>query len=365
MPEGTPNYGAAGTIATCTAEGFMAVTVDMTVPIYYGSLVLQAFMGMKNNFKELKYRWIEKWIHVVAWGFPLAVSTVLAATENINPSGSRCWHAQYPKGCEGDPNIDCERGKDIGMFTLIVGLSQVFLYFVYPPSVIATMFCWIRKLEKKKKEGNGMNQVREATRKEMLISIAKQISLYLLSFWSTFVLGLISTGYELLSGGKFLYNLAIVANSVYAFQGFVFMIVYFKLEKMGRQKAELEPIQLASVIHRSTYNNGGMASDLSVMGIRSRVATKAECRPAQDNDRSIKSLIEKREITGYSNRRRKSVFNIFDGIPAYRDSPWAQFIMGEYESNSVIDRNESGIFICTEVIHMENESDELHILCMT
>ena len=64
VPEGTPNYyGARGTTQTCTAVGFLGITVAMTVPVYYGSLVLQAFMGMKNNFEERKYKWIEKWIH--------------------------------------------------------------------------------------------------------------------------------------------------------------------------------------------------------------------------------------------------------------------------------------------------------------
>ena len=107
VPEGTPNYyGAVGTVQTCTAEGFMSIMVAMTVPIYYGSLVLQAFVGMKNNFKEIKYKWIEKWTHIVAWGFPLAVSTVFAATENINPSGAGCWYAKSPKGCDIDPNVD-------------------------------------------------------------------------------------------------------------------------------------------------------------------------------------------------------------------------------------------------------------------
>ena len=63
----------------------------MTVAIYYGSLILQAFMGIKHNFKEEKYRWIEKYIHLFAFLFPLALSTVVAATENFNPYGSRTF----------------------------------------------------------------------------------------------------------------------------------------------------------------------------------------------------------------------------------------------------------------------------------
>ena len=60
----------------------------MAVVIYYGSLILQAFMGIKHNFKEEEYRWIEKYIHLFAFLFPLALSTGVAVTENFNPAGS-------------------------------------------------------------------------------------------------------------------------------------------------------------------------------------------------------------------------------------------------------------------------------------
>ena len=33
----------------------------MAAPIYYGSLSLQALMGIRHGFKEEKYAWIEKY----------------------------------------------------------------------------------------------------------------------------------------------------------------------------------------------------------------------------------------------------------------------------------------------------------------
>jgi len=59
----------------------------MTVAWYYASLALQAFMGIKHKFNEEEYRWIEKYIHLLAFILPLALATVVAATENYNPSG--------------------------------------------------------------------------------------------------------------------------------------------------------------------------------------------------------------------------------------------------------------------------------------
>ena len=225
VPEGTPYYvGAKGTIDTCTAQGFICVMFAMVVPIYYASLVLQSYMGIKNNFQEAKYVWIEKYIHLVAWIFPLVIGIALAATDNINPWGAGCWYGKAPRGCETDPSIPCERGDDIGPFLLIVGFTQISLYFIFPPAVVIAMYCWIRRVHKKMSSCSGMHQIRQAARKEMLNSIRKQITLYLLAlaFWSTFVLGLASNAYKIITEGSMLYNLHLLATSIFAFQGFVF-----------------------------------------------------------------------------------------------------------------------------------------------
>ena len=43
------------------------------------------------------------------------------------------------------------------------------------------------------------------------------------------------------------YNIPIAANCIYASQGFIFMMVYFTLDKMGRQKVECEPTERATM----------------------------------------------------------------------------------------------------------------------
>ena len=95
VPYNTPNYvSASGTTNTCTAQGFISIMFAMVVPTYYGSLVLQAFMGMKNNYNEMKYKWIEKYIHLVAWVYPFLITLVPALTDNINPGGFGCWYGK-------------------------------------------------------------------------------------------------------------------------------------------------------------------------------------------------------------------------------------------------------------------------------
>ena len=289
---------------------------DMTVPMYYGSLVLQAFMAMRNSFKEERYRWIEKWIHIVALCYPCAVAIVIAVTENLNPAASGCWYAKSPQGCEADPDIDCERGEDISALAYILGFTQVFLYFVFPPSVIIAMYCWIHKIQKKLGSCRGMQQVRQAARKEMAKSISKQITTYLLSFWFTYILSIIHMAYTLASEGEYIYNLLILVNCIYALQGFIFMMVYFGLERIGTPKVECLP-HLQS--ERATQN-------ISVSGERMDRLINGQHPTVKDIRSNAKRKTENGVEEVISSRRRSSlVFNIFDGTPD-AESPWAQFI---------------------------------------
>ena len=307
---------------------------DMTVPMYYGSLVLQAFMAMRNSFKEERYRWIEKWIHIVALCYPCAVAIVIAVTENLNPAASGCWYAKSPQGCEADPDIDCKRGEDISALAYILGFTQVFLYFIFPPSVIIAMYCWIHKIQKKLGSCRGMQQVRQAARKEMAKSISKQITTYLLSFWFTYILSIIHMAYTLASEGEYIYNLLILVNCIYALQGFIFMMVYFGLERLGTPKVECLPhLQSERVIQNISVSGERMGRLINgqhptVRDIRSNAIRKTE-NGAE-------------EVISSSRRRSSLVFNIFDGTPD-AESPWAQFIdpdSDDEEGDNVISNEE-------------------------
>ena len=306
VPEGTPNYAnAVGSVNTCTAQGFISFMFGIVVSVYYGSLVLQAFMGIKNNFREEKYSWIEYVVHIVAYGWGLALAAVIAATENLNPNGAGCFYAKYPPDCDNsDPDgIPCERGEDIDVFIFLFLFTQVILYVIFPPSVILTMYCWIKKMEKisSKRFNAGMSVLREAFRKQMMQNMYKQVSLYLLSFWFTWMFGAIHFVYKTLSGDP-AYGLHIFANCIFAFQGFVMMMVYFTLQKMGRPKVDIK--------QESSFPRPGYTKQLTVQDIRASAAGKSEGMSSEVISESLKSSFN---------------FNIFDGTPN-EDSPWAMFI---------------------------------------
>mmetsp|Transcript_1240 Transcript_1240/g.2693 ORF Transcript_1240/g.2693 Transcript_1240/m.2693 type:complete len:328 (-) Transcript_1240:232-1215(-) len=215
VPEGTPYYaGAMGTMNTCVVQGFIKLMFMLTVSTYYVSLVLQALMGMRNNFKEENYRWIEIPTHLVAYCIPCMFAILFAVTENINPSGNGCFYAKAPHGCESNPEISCQRGQDIKYIVLIMGAIHISLYFVFP--ALAVLFMYFR-MKKKRKEGvisgSGMTIIREKARKEMTHKVYLQLSIYLISTWSTCTLAVINAMYQAATG-DFMYNLLILASCI-------------------------------------------------------------------------------------------------------------------------------------------------------
>lgn len=230
-----------------------------------------------------------------------------AITENFNPNGAGCFVAKAPRGCEADPDVPCERGQDINKYEFFVGLGFIFIYLIFPPFILIGQYCWISRVSKKARTSTGMNLIRECAQREMLRSAAKQLSLYLLSFWFTWALSLVQGIYGVITRGLVLYNLIIVAHSLQACQGLVFGLVYFALDRMGKPKVPCVP----SPRPRS--------DQLTVSGIR---------RSALDGLRRVSSRLRS------SNRSSIVVFNIFDGV-ADADSPWAKFIDGDYDDESV------------------------------
>ena len=287
--------------------------LSITVPTYYGALSLQAFLRIKSGFKEEKHQWIEYPIHLFAWCVPLAFSTVFALTENFNPSGSGCYVEKAPKGCQSDPDVPCQRGKDVDMVESIVGFGIISLYFVFPPSVMIALYCWIKRIQKKVEGSMGMQQIREDARRQMMQHIAIQIFLYLFSFWLTVLPGLISVAYQILYRTT-LPNLQMFANCVYSLQGFIITIVYFVLQRFGTPNVER--------VTSSTPGHRGR--QLTVLDVRSNAAKAAKSDSEVLNGRRESAI------------RCESIFNIFDGVPD-EDSPWAKYIHQEDEHANNVD----------------------------
>jgi len=206
-----------------------------------------------------------------------------------------------------DPDVPCERGHDTQNLELIVALSLVFLYLIFPPSMILAIYFWISKAQKRMERSKGMQKLRDCARKEAMKNIARQISLYLFSFWFTWVFGLIHSAYFFLTN-KILYDLLIFATCMDAMQGFVFAVVYFGLDSLGSLGT---PKVMACVPGNHICRPG-----LTVEDIRINAENKTR--------KCFETIAERKE---------SYVFNIFDGV-ADADSPWAKFINEDNDGNA-------------------------------
>ena len=142
-----------------------------------------------------------------------------------------------------------------------------------------------------------------------------------------------STGFhccdQIISGGGMLYNLLIVANCVYSLQGFVFMIVYFTLEKLGTKKVEECLPYDISDRENSTVNE-----------IRTNVQRKIQ--------HSSRRLFSRRDTVVY-----KSYVNVFDGAQRAENSTWAQF--QSYYGDEMSDQSHDGVAANENVWYNDEE----------
>lgn len=241
----------------------------------------------------------------MAYSISPAFAAVFAATDNFNPAGSGCFIAKAPLGCESNPDVACERGKDVKIIAFLLQASMVFLYFVYCPGVIISMQCQVNKLQSEVNESTGLHKIKESARKNMLQSVTKQMAIYLFSFWFTWIFLLSHVIYRSVTG-RILYNFVIFANCIYRLQGFVFASVYFLLDRVSKVRVSLSA--------EKQSNTGG---HLTVEDIRESARISSE---------RCESEVE--ESHEDSKGHRRIAFNIFDGEPD-EDSPWAQFFEEE------------------------------------
>jgi hypothetical protein len=87
VPKGTPNvWGAHGTIATCSASGFIMQLGAVAVPLYSGCLALYYLMMIRYRVKErFIAKWVEPFMHIIAFGYPLVSAIIPLLYKMYNP----------------------------------------------------------------------------------------------------------------------------------------------------------------------------------------------------------------------------------------------------------------------------------------
>lgn len=117
IPSDTANtFGAVGTTATCTAQGFFLQFAIMA-PLYNAALSLYYLLMIRYNWTEERLRKLRLPVHGTILLFGLGTSIAGLFLTLYNPATLWCWQNQYPVGCiESSQNVDglttCQRGDN-------------------------------------------------------------------------------------------------------------------------------------------------------------------------------------------------------------------------------------------------------------
>lgn len=317
IPVGTSwAVGASGNNNTCTAQGLLYDWTYVAFPFYYASFSVLALVSVKHNFKEEKYAWIEKWIHLGAY-IPPSIFVIYAAVADWIKPGVAICSFRYYYITEDDEVVPRKLWHvspiaiNSSFFTLssilnslvshvldqsiIVGIQFVELL----AATITICYLWFNftKIQSSIDAAIGMTRIREEARKQRTRDVAIQSGIYLSSFWFMYIANIVAMMMYYLTD-RMPYNAQIVANVITGTQGIVLLVVYYGVVKQS------DSVKLPTRVHPRDDRNE------TVSKIRANAANQSE-RP-------------RLSLTPIS-------FRIFDGIPA-EDSPWAAFLEDDIES---------------------------------
>jgi hypothetical protein len=222
VPAGTPGvHGAKGTTTTCSAQGFLN-QLGYVVPSYYCALSLYSFVAIRNNFDLGKYIWIERWIHIGVYVYPVASGIYLLIIEAFNYSGHTCWVASVPLGCGNDSGVVCTRGpQNLGDILWLFLGAPAFVGLLVPTFMMVYIYVEVRRKPFK-------YWIKART-------VAKQTKWYLLALYWTYFFGWINGG-VLFAKGKAYFSLTLMAICVEIMIGFWIMLVYDHLRNISVDK---------------------------------------------------------------------------------------------------------------------------------
>ena len=258
-------------------------------------------LALKNNFQEEKYVWIEKWIHMGAYALPLAVGISGLVKGWYHPALAFCRNDLHVT-CDFDEDPDCQSKhaiSTVSAFVVIVGIELSI-----GTLTIIVLLCTFEKIQRKHDAAVGVTRMVESLRRARYKAVAWQTGLYLLSFWFGYA-PKIADRLIRITTGRINYNLNIVSDCVFAFQGFTIMAIYFVLQQQShREHVQVLPAPAISPGHHQTVSK-----------IRENAA-----KPRRRQSSILGSSVR------YS-------FHIFDGAPA-EDSPFRQYFEDSTQRDS-------------------------------
>jgi len=237
-PQGTDGvYGAIGTEATCSLQGFFAQFSISTI-FYNGVLSIYYLLILDQKWSKKRFYKIEPFLHIIALAWGIITSIAGVALELFNPSGWSCWISRQPSDCisslkggQAEPN--CYRGNNAEYYVWIFFYAPLWII------IISITFCmtrvyWTVSQEEKQyiasiTEGQvhvEFNEVEDELKtKKNSRRLANRAGLYVGAFYLTWIMPTILEIISL-SSSKIAPTLIFLAALLIPTQGFFNLVIY-------------------------------------------------------------------------------------------------------------------------------------------
>jgi len=289
--ESSDTLGAAGNIATCSASGSLLHYSMFVAASYYSSLSILSVAAFLNKFNFSKFAWIEKWIHIGVYIFPVSSSAYLLSIDAFNPVSSGCTIASIPVGCgdqsSSNEELLCTRGpQNIGLIQLLLGGIPAMITLLVPVFIMVLLYFYVRS------RGESAHAV--------AWSVVRQGGLYILILILTLIFLFVDI-FLIFKLGKYSFVTNLLANVNEALIGMWILIAYqyFRSEDPSCQQDDNNTNEEVN----AEYNH----------------QTEGQCSGSSSGH----------ELKGSIKRLSSSIkpeFSIFDGNSIPDESPWAEFL---------------------------------------
>ena len=173
---------AAGTTATCTAQGFFNQTAALTTPTYNISLAIYYLLVVVKGWKEKRVFKIEKYLHALPILAGLGTGFAGLGLKLYNGAGWICWIAPAPNNPERDnPNY--------GIFRLAFLYADAWAIIIFLAICMCIIYFHVLKQERKldKYRASYAQKKRKQSKK-----IRNQAFLYVGCVYMTWIFGSVS-----------------------------------------------------------------------------------------------------------------------------------------------------------------------------
>ena len=138
--------------AVCELDGFIVISMGYSSAFYNASLSMYFLLTIKYSYSERKMaQKVEPFLHGVSVMYPLTCAIIGLVLQMYNPSPGSigCWINAYPKNCEWDEDIECERGEGAYMFSFFAAVIPLALVWIALIGNNVAIYCFVRRIEER------------------------------------------------------------------------------------------------------------------------------------------------------------------------------------------------------------------------